>query len=136
MQQQRKNEFDWQFIITGVGFGIGAGLAAAPLMFCKEVQKRYDVGIDRVLSALLPMLGLVYYRSDDWRIGPDESFEEDDGTDIDEEEEHEDGFVGRYCVFCTKLDITRKKVIHDPKCNCHHSPPTSGSLSSSSSSSS
>ncbi|GAV73584.1 LOW QUALITY PROTEIN: LRR_1 domain-containing protein/LRRNT_2 domain-containing protein/LRR_8 domain-containing protein, partial [Cephalotus follicularis] len=30
------NKFDWQFIITGVGYGLGAGTVVAPIMFSKK----------------------------------------------------------------------------------------------------
>ncbi|KAF2306450.1 hypothetical protein GH714_018205 [Hevea brasiliensis] len=68
---------------------------------------------DKILMVLLPMLGLVYYTSNDWRIAAEENFEED-STDADYEES-EDDLEGRFCVFCTKLDITRKRAIHDLK---------------------
>ncbi|XP_037494725.1 receptor-like protein 33 [Jatropha curcas] len=133
-QKNPRNEFDWQFIVPGIGFGLGAGAVVAPLMFSKKLNKCYDRQIDKILKVLLPMLGLIYYASDDWRIAPEETFEED-ATDDDDDDEEEYDFGGRYCVFCTKLDITRKRAIHDPKCTCHHSSPISFTSSSSLSSS-
>ncbi|KAB1224460.1 Receptor-like protein 12 [Morella rubra] len=66
----------------------------------------------------------------------EEDFEDDNIGDCDDENESEDGeFQGRYCVFCSKLDISRKRVIHDPRCLCHNSPTISSSSSTSSSSS-
>ncbi|KAF2288505.1 hypothetical protein GH714_007984 [Hevea brasiliensis] len=128
-QQNPRNEFDWQFIVPGLGFGVGAGAVVAPLMFWKRTNECFDKRIDKILMVLLPMLGLIYYTSDDWRIEPGETFEEDT-TDVDDSDEDEDIFGGRYCVFCTKLDITRKQAIHDLKCTCYHSPPVSSSCSS------
>ncbi|KAJ6865339.1 hypothetical protein NC651_035805 [Populus alba x Populus x berolinensis] len=135
---QRK-EFDWQFIVPGLGFGLGSGIVVAPLLFSKKINKCYDDRIDKILLVLLPMLGFRYYARGDWRIEPDETSEEEDNTDAaaaadDDDDEvevdNEDYFGGRYCVFCTKLDITIKKVIHDPKCVCYQSPPISSSSSS------
>ncbi|KAL9374382.1 hypothetical protein Peur_034002 [Populus x canadensis] len=138
---QRK-EFDWQFIVPGLGFGLGSGIVVAPLLFSKKINKWYDDRIDKILLVLLPMLGFRYYARGDWRIQPEETSEEEDNTDAaaaaaaddDDDDEvevdNEDYFGGRYCVFCTKLDITIKKVIHDPKCVCYQSPPISSSSSS------
>ncbi|KAK1563541.1 hypothetical protein Q3G72_028916 [Acer saccharum] len=134
------NEFDWQFILMGIGFGIGSGLVVAPIMFSKKVNRCCDNHIDKILMVILPMVGLVYTNSHQRRIQAEE-FPEDENTDEDEEEDYEfepetEEFRGRYCVLCSKLDITRKKVIHDPNCTCHDSPPTSFSSTTSSSSSS
>lgn len=136
---QRK-EFDWQFIVPGLGFGLGSGIVVAPLLFSKKINKCYDDRIDKILLVLLPMLGFRYYARGDWRIEPEETSEEEDNTDaaaaaddddeVEVEVDNEDYFGGRYCVFCTKLDITIKKVIHDPKCVCYQSPPISSSSSS------
>ncbi|PPD97720.1 hypothetical protein GOBAR_DD05230 [Gossypium barbadense] len=43
-------------------------------------------------------------------------------------------FGGRYCVYCSKLDETRKKTIHNLGCICHDSPPSLSPSSSTSSS--
>ncbi|XP_050227576.1 receptor-like protein 7 [Mercurialis annua] len=137
-QRNTENEFDWRFIVPGLGFGAGAALAVAPLLFWKKANECCDDRIDKILMVLLPMLGFVYYPKGDWRIEPDETFElvEDTSSyDDDDEESEDDDIRGRYCVFCTKLDITRKRAIHDLKCICHHSPPFSSSSSSSLSSS-
>ncbi|KAK0584710.1 hypothetical protein LWI29_017466 [Acer saccharum] len=134
------NEYDWQFILMGIGFGIGSGLVVAPIMFSKKVNRWYDNHIDKFLTVILPMVGLVYTNSHQRRIQAEEILE-DENTDEEEEEDYEfepetEEFRGRYCVLCSKLDITRKKVIHDPNCTCHDSPPTSFSSTTSSSSSS
>ncbi|KAK1562207.1 hypothetical protein Q3G72_008095 [Acer saccharum] len=134
------NEFDWQIILMGIGFGIGSGLVVAPIMFSKKVNRCCDNHIDKILMVILPMVGLVYTNSHQRRIQAEE-FLENENTDEDEEEDYEfepetEEFRGRYCVLCSKLDITRKKVIHDPNCTCHDSPPTSFSSTTSSASSS
>ena len=131
--------YDWEFIVPGMGFGLGAGTVVATLLFWKKANNWCDDHIDKILTILLPMLGLVYYTKNDWRIAPEESFEEkandvDDDNDEDDDDE-DDVLRGRYCVFCTKLDITRKRAIHGLKCICYDSPPTSSSTSSSLSSS-
>ncbi|KAK4833400.1 hypothetical protein QYF36_004225 [Acer negundo] len=134
------SEFDWRFILMGIGFGIGSGLVVAPIMFSKKVNRYCDNHIDKILMVILPMVGLVYTNSHQRRIQAEE-IPEDEKTDEDEEEDYEfepetEEFRGRYCVLCSKLDITRKKAIHDPNCTCHDSPPTSFSSTTSSSSSS
>ncbi|XP_057998031.1 receptor-like protein 7 isoform X2 [Hevea brasiliensis] len=127
---KKRNGVDWQFIVPGMGFGVGAAAVVAPLMLWKKLNKWYDDRTDKILMVLLPMLGLVYYTSNDWRIAAEEIFEED-STDADYEES-EDDLEGRFCVFCTRLDIMRKRAIHDLKCTCYHSPPLSSSSSCSS----
>ena len=47
----------------------------------------------------------------------------------DEDEMEGEEFGGRYCVFCSKLNISRKRVIHGPQCTCHNSPLISDSSS-------
>lgn len=135
----KRNGFDWQFLVPGMGFGVGAGAVVAPIIFWKKPNEWCDDRIDKILMVLLPMLGLVYYTSNDWRIAPEENFEEDSTNAEDEEseaDESEDDIGGRFCVLCTKLDIARKRAIHDLKCTCYHSPPLSSSSSCSSLSSS
>ncbi|KAJ8898990.1 hypothetical protein K2173_008492 [Erythroxylum novogranatense] len=125
----RKDEYNWQFILIGVGFGLGSGLVLALSVFCKSVNKWYNDRIDKILLMIFPMLGLAYYTRNDWRIVPEDDSEEDT-TEFDEVEHDEEAELERrYCVFCSKLDITIKQAIHDPKCICYHSPPMS-SLSS------
>ncbi|XP_065881103.1 receptor like protein 27-like [Euphorbia lathyris] len=127
-----RNGYNWEFIVPSLGFGAGAAAVVSPLLFWKKAHKWYDDRIDKLLMVILPIFGLVYYRSDDWRrVSPEDNLEEDSTeTDIDEGE-YEHGIGGRYCVFCTKLDMTRNRVIHDTKCTCYHSPRTLSSSSSS-----
>ncbi|KAK8600024.1 hypothetical protein V6N13_060178 [Hibiscus sabdariffa] len=124
---QEADEFDWQFILIGVGFGVGAALFVAPLIFWKTASKLVDDNIDKFLRVMLPKVGRTYMRPDDWKVDTDENLEEDK-----ESEEKIEEYRGRYCVFCSKLDMTRKKAIHDLSCTCHDS----SSLSSPSSTSS
>ncbi|KAJ6303459.1 hypothetical protein OIU77_017356 [Salix suchowensis] len=60
-RSNQRKEFDWQFIVPGLGFGLGSGIMVAPLLFSKKINKWYDDCIDKILLVLLPMLGLRYY---------------------------------------------------------------------------
>ncbi|KAK7349785.1 hypothetical protein VNO77_07453 [Canavalia gladiata] len=127
-------EFDWQYISTGVGFGVGAGLVVASLMIWERGQKWSIDSIDKFLMVVLPLFGLVYTPIDDDDDDDDES-DDTEGKDNDSIEDEDDWdyprFKGRYCVFCSKLDITKKNVIHDPSCTCHPSSSASNSTHSS-----
>lgn len=133
---------DWEFILIGIGFGVGSAVIIAPIMFSKTVNKWSDTYIDKILLYLLPMIGFVYTTSHQRKIHAEElldneTTDEDDSSSDDWESEQEtEECKGNYCVFCSKLDITMKKVIHDTSCTCHESPPISSSSSTSTSSSS
>ncbi|KAI3986470.1 hypothetical protein MKX01_037752 [Papaver californicum] len=121
-----KGNVDWQFILTGLGFGAGVGMILGPLLFWKTGRQWYNEHLNRILSKILPER-LHHKFCDDGRIDAEETIEEE-LTDMsafyydDDEDEDNDGeFNGYYCVFCTKLDITGRKVIHNPRCNCHKS---------------
>ncbi|XP_011077532.1 LRR receptor-like serine/threonine-protein kinase GSO2 [Sesamum indicum] len=124
----KETGFDWQFIFTGLGYGVGAALVIAPIAFCKEWRETCNKHLDQLLKMIFPRYGFSYVRCD----GKVESIEniEDKTTDDDEDEdgESEDNgdelSKGRYCIFCTKLDIGIKRAMHNPKCICHYSPPT------------
>ncbi|RVW13657.1 Receptor like protein 42 [Vitis vinifera] len=139
---QHKEEFHWEFIITGLGFGVGAGIIVAPLIFWKKGRKWLDECVDRFVLLILPIVRLLY--TNYGRVEAEEAFgiELTDITggyeDSDEEKDEIEfgSFDVRFCVFCTKLDIGMKKPIHNPNCSCHDSPPILSSSSSSSSSSS
>lgn len=139
---QDKEEFNWEFIITGLGFGVGAGIIVAPLTFWKKGKKWFHEYVDRFVLLILPIVRLLY--TNYGRVEAEEAFgiELTDITggyeDSDEEKDEIEfgSFDVRFCVFCTKLDIGTKKPIHDPNCSCHDSPPILSSSSSSSSSSS
>ncbi|MCL7033464.1 hypothetical protein MKW94_002277 [Papaver nudicaule] len=122
-----KASVDWQFILTGLGFGAGVGMILGPLSFWKKGRQWYNEHLNRILSKILPER-LHHKFCDDGRVDSEESIETE-LTDMsafyhdDYEDEDNDGeFNGFYCVFCTKLDITGRKVIHNPSCNCHKSP--------------
>lgn len=136
---------NFQFILVGLGFGAGAAVVVAPLTFWKTGQEWYDDLVDKILEVVLPKMGFTYTRHHDGNFEGDEDFEMSSTAILggygsnefdEEEEEDEEESWGRYCVFCTKLDLSVKKVIHDPKCTCYDSPPMSSSSSYSSSSSS
>ncbi|KAJ0027805.1 hypothetical protein Pint_34902 [Pistacia integerrima] len=126
-------------LVIGIGFGIGSAVVVAPLMFSDKVNQWYDDHIiDKLLIMILPTFGLMYKTSHQRRIEAEEDLEgkksDEDDDDYDETETQE--FRGRYCVFCSKLDFTRKRVVHDLKCTCHDSPPPISSSTSTASSSS
>uniref|UniRef100_A0A2N9FNL7 Leucine-rich repeat-containing N-terminal plant-type domain-containing protein n=1 Tax=Fagus sylvatica TaxID=28930 RepID=A0A2N9FNL7_FAGSY len=114
----------------------GAAVVVAPLMFWEKGRKWHDDSIDKVLLVILPMIGLTYTGCNNFKVEAEEDIEDentDDCEDDDDDDEMEDEeFRGRYCIFCSKLDISRKRAIHDPQCICHNSPPISSSSSSSS----
>ncbi|KAL4606302.1 hypothetical protein ACB092_09G093200, partial [Castanea dentata] len=94
--------FDWQFILTGLGFGVGAAVVVAPLTFWEKGRKWHNDIIDKILL-----------------VEADEDIEdentEDSEDDDDENEMEDEEFCGQYCVICSKLDISRKRVIHNPQ---------------------
>ncbi|KAK4478433.1 hypothetical protein RD792_013906 [Penstemon davidsonii] len=102
--------FDWHFILTGLGYGIGAALVIAPLAFCKQ----WNELLDRFLKLIYPKYGFNYVRYDG-KVEAMENIEDDEVED-----DHGDELsLGGYCVFCTKLDIQMKIAIHNPECMCH-----------------
>ncbi|CAN0927841.1 hypothetical protein LINGRAHAP2_LOCUS36120 [Linum grandiflorum] len=124
-EESGKPSIDWEFIVPGIEFGAGAALAVAPLLFINKANNWLDDHIDRILLVLLPLFGLRYNTSNDWRRVQREELD-DYATDFDDDDEDEDEcydefFQRRYCVYCTKLDATRTMAIHDPKCTCRHS---------------
>lgn len=128
-------EFDWQFIFTGLGFGVGAAIILAPLIVCKEGRERCDEYLENFFLKIFPAYHFSYTRYDEGKVEAVENFEDDTTEDSDEDQykAEDETFRGRYCVFCTKLDAHRKKALHNPKCNCHTSPLFSPSPTSSSS---
>uniref|UniRef100_A0A2N9FNL4 Leucine-rich repeat-containing N-terminal plant-type domain-containing protein n=1 Tax=Fagus sylvatica TaxID=28930 RepID=A0A2N9FNL4_FAGSY len=94
--------FDWQFILTGLGFGVGAAVVVAPLMFWEKGRKWHDDSIDKVLLVILPMIGLSYTGCNNFKVEAEEDIEDentDDCEDDDDDDEMEDEeFRGR-CRF-------------------------------------
>ncbi|KAF9596542.1 hypothetical protein IFM89_012273 [Coptis chinensis] len=130
---------DWQFIATGIGYGAGAAMAVTPLWFWTKGRKWYDEQIVRVLLLMFP--SLLYNNCDNGRDntiteesseaaepGDDEELTEETNDYDDDEKNMLEEHRGQYCVFCTKLDITRKRVIHNPKCICHVTPQNSSAF--------
>ncbi|KAL9274078.1 Receptor-like protein [Drosera capensis] len=105
--------FDWQFIFTGAGFGLGMGIIVAPLMFWKKARKWYNKEADMLVANMIQRFGIVY-------TGLDDKGTEKEG-DKEDEDEADEPQGGRFCVFCTKLDSGMKRIIHDPMCTCHGS---------------
>ncbi|KAL6519476.1 hypothetical protein OROGR_018796 [Orobanche gracilis] len=132
--------FSWRFILTGLGFGIGASLVVAPLGFCKPWREKWDEKLDRFLKMIVPRYGLSnVIRYDKNKVETVENIEEDDDENEVENGDELTSYSGRYCVFCTKMDFQIKRAVHNPKCTCHYSlppvvssPPTTSSSSSSS----
>ncbi|XP_058729117.1 receptor-like protein 7 [Vicia villosa] len=113
-------KFDWQYISTGIGFGFGAGLVFAPLMIWERGKKWSNDIIDKLLMAVLPLFGLVYTpigNDDEEDDSKEDSNMTEDSDDYNEEEDYW-SYPRLYCVFCSKLDNNKKKVIHDPNCTC------------------
>lgn len=120
--------FNWQFIFTGLGFGVGAAIIVAPLIVLKEGRNWCDKHSERILLLIFPRYRFTYTRYDEGKVktakNQEEEFQSEDYDEDEFEEEHEnEAFRGKYCVFCSKLDAHRKKAVHNPKCNCHTSSP-------------
>ncbi|XP_017976840.1 PREDICTED: receptor-like protein 12 [Theobroma cacao] len=129
-EKNQNDEFDWEFIFIGAGFGVGAAAAVAPLIFWKRANKWVDNTVDKILGIILPKVGLVYTPPDDAEVKADNTENDDEDEEIKDKYGE---FRGRYCVFCSKLDKTRTKAIHDTCCTCYDSPSLSPSSSTSSS---
>ncbi|GAU38156.1 hypothetical protein TSUD_263800 [Trifolium subterraneum] len=114
-------KFDWQYISSGVGFGVGAGLVFAPLMIWERGRKWSNDIIDKILMVVFPLFGLVYTPiGDDEEDDTKEDSNMTEDSDYNEEEDYWSN-PRLYCVFCSKFDNNKKKVIHDPNCTCFHS---------------
>uniref|UniRef100_A0A2N9G6A4 Leucine-rich repeat-containing N-terminal plant-type domain-containing protein n=1 Tax=Fagus sylvatica TaxID=28930 RepID=A0A2N9G6A4_FAGSY len=87
------------FILTGLGFGVGAAVVVAPLMFWEKGRKWHDDSIDKVLLVILPMIGLSYTGCNNFKVEAEEDIEDentDDCEDDDDDDEMEDEeFRGR-----------------------------------------
>ncbi|KAB9966808.1 hypothetical protein FH972_027074 [Carpinus fangiana] len=88
--------FDWQFILTGLGFGVGAAVVIAPLMFWEKGRRWYDESIDKILLVVLPMMGLSYTGCNN-RTEADEDAEDENTEDYDDDEDEteDEEFRGR-----------------------------------------
>ncbi|KAI4357202.1 hypothetical protein L6164_001166 [Bauhinia variegata] len=120
-----------------MGFGFGAGLVVAPLMFWERGRSWSNNSIEKILLAIFLIFGLVYTHindDDDDDDEKDEEDEEDTNEEVSIKAEDFNGednpeFQGWYCLYCSKLNINWKKVVHDPNCTCHILPSISTSTS-------
>ncbi|XP_050114176.1 receptor-like protein 6 isoform X4 [Malus sylvestris] len=132
-----KVEFDWQSIYTGVGYGVGGGVVVILLMVWEEGRNWLEDSIDKILLVILPMMGYSYRTRGEWDYDEEDEDSEEESTYImqdssgDEIYSEDRVFRGPYCVFCSKLDISRKRAIHNPNCTCSFSPPITSFSSSS-----
>ncbi|XP_050142662.1 receptor-like protein 7 isoform X1 [Malus sylvestris] len=134
--QNKVSKVDWQSIYTGVGYGVGAGVVVILLIVWEEGRNWLEDSIDKILLAILPMMGYSYKTRAEWDDEEEEDLEEESTYIMqdysrDEIVSEDRVFRGPYCVFCSKLDMSRKRAIHDPNCTCHFSPPITSSSSSS-----
>ncbi|XP_028760942.1 receptor-like protein 33 [Neltuma alba] len=130
-------EFDWQFVFKGVGFGVGSGLVVALLMLWDKGRIWSNNCIDRILLLILTKIDSVCTPT---RVYEAEDDTEEHKSDMADENDHRNkeacnfndlNFRGKYCVFCSHLDMSMKKAIHDPRCTCLYSPTISPSTCSS-----
>ncbi|KAK9986158.1 hypothetical protein SO802_031109 [Lithocarpus litseifolius] len=100
-----------EFILTGLGFGVGAAVVVAPVTFWEKGRKWHDDSIDKILLVILPMMGLSYTSYYNAKAEAEEDIEDENTEDSeDDDDEMEDEEIwGRYCVICSKLDITTPK---------------------------
>ncbi|KAI3507330.1 hypothetical protein L1887_22297 [Cichorium endivia] len=131
------NGYDWQFILTGVGFGAGAAVVIGPLVLSKQGRNFWDTYTNKIVEMICLALGIQYavYGLFNRDEGDEkETQDSDENSDEDEFLSEIDRSKGRYCVFCTKLDFAWEQAIHDTKCTCFdRTPALSTSVSTSSS---
>ncbi|KAI3819095.1 hypothetical protein L1987_12918 [Smallanthus sonchifolius] len=119
--QESKNRYDWQFIIIGVSFGTGAAIVIGTLMLSKKVRHFWDKYTTELVKMICLALGIRYAPYGLFEEDEDdekETLDSDENSNESELESEVNQSKGRYCVFCTKLDLSRKQAIHDTKCTC------------------
>ncbi|KAI3677645.1 hypothetical protein L6452_36911 [Arctium lappa] len=119
--KESTNGIDWQFIFTGVGFGAGAAIVMGPIVLSKKGRYFWDNYTNKLVKMICLALGIHYAPCvlfNDDEEDEKETVDSDENTDESEYESEGDPSKGRYCVFCTKLDFTRKEAIHDARCTC------------------
>jgi Leucine-rich repeat (LRR) protein len=92
--------FDWQFILTGLGFGVGAAVVVAPLMFWEKGRRWYDESIDKILLVVLPMMGLSYTGCNNMRAESEEDAEDENTEDYDDDEDETEDEEFQGLVLC------------------------------------
>ncbi|MFS8013940.1 putative leucine-rich repeat domain superfamily [Helianthus anomalus] len=117
--RELKTGYDWQFILIGVGYGAGAAIVLGTLMLSKTWRHLWDSYTNELVKLICLALKIRYapyglFEEDDEK----ETLDGDENSNESELESEVDQSKGRYCVFCTKLDIDRKQAIHDPNCTC------------------
>ncbi|KAL8146618.1 receptor-like protein 7 [Apium graveolens] len=133
-QDSSSSSFDWKFIVTGIGFGVGAAIILGPLLFFQKGTQWLDENIDKLAQIIVQSFGIKCSRYE-----VVEEYQDTCNAVCSDEEDRtteDTTYRGRYCLLCSKLDRFRDTVVHDPKCMCHTSTPANFSSSSSSSTSS
>ncbi|XP_008789145.2 receptor-like protein 47 [Phoenix dactylifera] len=101
-------DLNWQFIFTGLGFGVGLAMVVGPLMVWTKGKRWYNKLVDRLLWPVIPRC--LYDTCGDGKVGDEDMV--DDSLDMEEEDR-------RFCVFCTKLQFVEGRVIiHHVECSC------------------
>ncbi|CAI9301555.1 unnamed protein product [Lactuca saligna] len=118
------NGYDWQFIFTGVGFGASAAIVVGPLVLSKQGRNFWDKYTNKIVEIICLVLGIHYAAYGLFNHDENETQDMDESSDEDEFLSEVDQSKGRYCVFCTKLDFSRRQAIHDTKCTCFDQTPT------------
>ncbi|XP_074264570.1 receptor-like protein 7 [Silene latifolia] len=110
---------DWQLILIGAGFGTGVALVTSPLIFWKKGRKWHDKQVDKLVSVICSVFGSDQATLDDdidQGIGH-QLFAFTSSSFEDNMEGVENGT--QFCLFCSKLDNSRRRVIHNSSCTCH-----------------
>ncbi|KAJ0691493.1 putative leucine-rich repeat-containing, plant-type, leucine-rich repeat domain superfamily [Helianthus annuus] len=120
--RELKTGYDWQFILIGVGYGAGAAIVLGTLMLSKTWRHLWDSYTNELVKLICLALKIRYAPyglfEEDEEVDEKETLDGDENSEESEIESEVDQSKGRYCVFCTKLDIYRKQAIHDPNCTC------------------
>ncbi|MCD7469920.1 hypothetical protein HAX54_009336 [Datura stramonium] len=83
------DSYDWQFIFTGVGYGVGAAISIAHLLFYKRGRKYCDKHLERMLKLMFPRFGFTYTRYDPGKVVAVEHFEDETPDDTEDDDEGE-----------------------------------------------
>ncbi|XP_078179112.1 receptor-like protein 6 [Carex rostrata] len=105
---------NWQYIFSGLGFGAGFAVVLVPLTVWSDWREQFNMCVDCLIQAVLPLwiCSSCIYK----RVGSEE--EENGPVKLDEVDEDEE--TPKFCLFCTKLEIIREKVIiYHQECSCH-----------------